>query len=68
MENTMPQGTQPQPPFQHPPAGADDCHSDQQIVFALGVVLLIFGPAITGYHQASLVGLALIVFCSMVRF
>jgi hypothetical protein len=47
---------------------ADDCHSDQQIVFALGVVLLIFGPAITGYHQASLVGLALIVFCSMVRF
>jgi hypothetical protein len=41
-------------------------HSDRNIVFAIGVVLLVFGPAVTGYHQASMVGLALIVFCSLI--
>jgi len=45
-------------------AGRD--HSDRNIVFAIGVVLLVFGPAITGYHQASMIGLALIVFCSLI--
>jgi hypothetical protein len=42
------------------------CHSDKQIAFAAGVVLLVFGPAITGYHQASIIGLAIIVLCSLI--
>jgi hypothetical protein len=49
------------PPNQQTPVYAGHCHSDRQIVFAIGVVLLVFGPAITGYHQASTIGLALIV-------
>ena len=66
MDNTMPQGTGLMPPDQQEPAYIGDCHSDRQIVFAIGVILLVFGPAITGYHQASMIGLALIVLCSLI--
>ncbi len=34
-------------------------------VFALGVVLLCFGAAITGRHETTMIGLALIVFSSL---
>jgi hypothetical protein len=41
-------------------------HSDRNIAFAIGVVLRVFGPAVTGYHQASTIGLAPIVFFSLI--
>ncbi|MGO9338586.1 MAG: hypothetical protein ACLPY1_13885 [Terracidiphilus sp.] len=65
-QDTMPQGTGPMPPNQQPRVCAGHDHSDRNIVFAIGVVLLVFGPAVTGYHQASMIGLALIVFCSLI--
>ena len=65
-QDTVPQGTGPMPPNQQPPVCAGHYHSDRNIVFAIGVVLLVFGPAITGYHQASTIGLALIVLCNLI--
>jgi hypothetical protein len=65
-QDRVPQGTGPMPPNQPPPVCVSHSHSDRNIVFAAGVVLLVFGPAITGYHQASMIGLALIVFCSLI--
>ena len=65
-QDTVPQGNGPMPPNQQPPMCARHYHSDRNIVFAIGVVLLVFGPAITGYHQASTIGLALIVFCNLI--
>ncbi|MGA2535446.1 MAG: hypothetical protein ABSF53_05490 [Terracidiphilus sp.] len=65
-QDTMPQGTGSMPPHPPAPVCAGHSHSDRNIVFAIGVVLLVFGPAITGYHQASMIGLALIVFCSLI--
>jgi hypothetical protein len=65
-QDPVPQGTGPMPPNQQPPVCAGHHHSDRNIVFAIGVVLMVFGPAITGYHQASIIGLALIVFCSLI--
>ncbi|HEY6848443.1 MAG TPA: hypothetical protein VI320_19880 [Terracidiphilus sp.] len=65
-QDTVPQETGPVPPNQQPPVGARHYHSDRNIVFAIGVVLLVFGPAITGCHQASMIGLALIVFCNLI--
>jgi hypothetical protein len=66
MYKTIPQGNEPMPPNQPRPMCAGRDHSDRNIVFAVGVVLLVFGRAITGYHQASMIGLALIVFCSLI--
>jgi hypothetical protein len=66
LQDTVPPGSGPMPPNQQPPECAGHHHSDRNIVFAIGVVLLVFGPAITGYHQASMIGLALIVFCSLI--
>ncbi len=65
MNNPMPHGSSPTPPHQPAVVYRGECHSDKQIAFAVGVVLLVFGPAITGYHQASTIGLALIVLCSL---
>jgi hypothetical protein len=65
-QNTMPRGTGPISPNEQPPVYAGRCHSERKIVFAIGVVLLVFGQAITGYHQASMIGLALIVFCGLI--
>jgi hypothetical protein len=65
-QDTVPQGPGPMPPNQQLPVCAGHYHSDRNIVFAIGVVLLVFGPAVTGYHQASMIGLALIVFCSLI--
>lgn len=39
--------------------------SRSNFVFALGVVLLCFGQAITGRHEATMIGLGLIVFTSI---
>jgi hypothetical protein len=66
LQDRVPPGTGPIPPHQQPPVCAGYDHSDRSIVFAIGVVLLVFGPAITGYHEASTIGLALIVFCSLI--
>jgi len=41
------------------------CQPERNIVYAVGVLLLIFGTAITGHHQASIVGLVLIVLCNL---
>lgn len=65
MNNTIPQGSAPIPAAQRASIYGAACHSDRQIVFAVGIVLLVFGPAITGYSQASTIGLALIVLCSL---
>jgi hypothetical protein len=65
-QDRVPQGSGPMPSIQQPPVCAGQDHSDRNIVFAIGVVLLVFGPAVTGYHQASMIGLALIVFCSLI--
>ena len=48
MYNTMSKGTGRTPPDQQAAVCADNCRSDKHIVFAIGVVLLVFGPAITG--------------------
>ena len=65
-QDRVPLGTGPMPPNQQSQVCVGRDHSDRNIVFAIGVVLLVFGPAITGYHQASMIGLALIVFCSLI--
>ena len=65
-QDTTQQGTGSMPPNQQPPMCAGHDRSDRKIVFAIGVVLLAFGPAVTGYQQASMIGLALIVFCSLI--
>jgi hypothetical protein len=65
-QDTWALGIGPMPPNQQSPARACHSHSDWKVVFAIGVVLLVFGPAVTGYHQASMVGLALVVFCSLI--
>ena len=36
-------------------------------VFALGVVLLVCGGAITGHHEVTMIGLGLIIFSSLFR-
>ncbi|MGB6133971.1 MAG: hypothetical protein WCC14_15960 [Acidobacteriaceae bacterium] len=43
------------------------CDSTSGILFAAGVVLLICGGAITGNHHWNMIGLALIVFSSLVH-
>jgi len=43
----------------------DLCQPERDMVYAAGVVLLLFGTALTGHHQASIVGLALIVLCNL---
>lgn len=34
-------------------------------LFALGIVLLCFGQAITGHHEVTMIGLGLLVFSSL---
>jgi len=51
---------------QAPQAICGRCESTSGILFAVGVVLLIVGGAITGDHRWNLIGLALIVFGSLV--
>jgi hypothetical protein len=43
---------------------ACEYHSDSHFVMGLGVVLLCFGAAITGRHEVTMIGLAMIVFSS----
>jgi hypothetical protein len=42
-----------------------ECDSDSHLVFALGVVLLVCGGAITGPHEVTMIGLGLIIFSSL---
>jgi hypothetical protein len=40
--------------------------SDSHFLMALGVVLLVCGGAITGHHEVTMIGLALIIFSSLI--
>ena len=42
-----------------------ECDSDSHLLFALGVVLLVCGGAITGHHEVTMIGLGLIIFSSL---
>jgi len=42
-----------------------ECDSDSHLLFALGVVLLICGGAVTGHHEVTMIGLGLIIFSSL---
>jgi hypothetical protein len=42
-----------------------ECESDSHLLFALGVVLLVCGGAITGHHEVTMIGLGLIIFSSL---
>jgi len=68
MENPVPgpiPGTVPGNPAQR---GIEQrCDSDQHLIFALGVVLLVCGGAIFGHHEVTMVGLGLIIFSSLFR-
>ncbi len=66
MNNTQPPVAESIPTNQQPTMGQDICHPERDVVYAVGVVLLLFGTAITGHHQASLVGLAMIVICNLI--
>ncbi len=66
MNNTLPPESQSMRPDQQRFMEQDLCDPDRKIIYALGVVMLIFGTAITGHHQASIVGLALIVLCNLI--
>ncbi len=64
MNNTQPvSGTMPV--TQQPTVEQELCQPERNIIYAVGVLLLIFGTAITGHHQTSIVGLALIVLCNL---
>jgi hypothetical protein len=62
MENPIPNTT---PGNQAQAAIERECDSDSHLLFALGVVLLVFGGAITGHHEVTMVGLGLIIFSSL---
>lgn len=62
MENPIPSTI---PGNQMPAAIERECDSDSHLLFALGVVLLVCGGAITGHHEVTMVGLGLIIFSSM---
>jgi hypothetical protein len=47
-------------------ARACEPDSDSQFLMALGVVLLVCGGAITGHHEVTMIGLALIIFSSLI--
>jgi hypothetical protein len=47
-------------------AAACEYHSDSHFVLGLGVVLMCFGAAITGRHEVTMIGLAMIVFSSWI--
>jgi hypothetical protein len=55
-------------PNQHYQAVDSDSDSDSNAVFALGVVLLVCGAAITGRHEVTMIGLAMIIFSSLFNF
>ncbi len=64
MNNTQPV-SETMPVNQQPTMERDLCPPERNIVYAVGVMLLLFGTAITGHHQASIFGLALIVLCNL---
>jgi hypothetical protein len=62
MNNPIPNGTpRPQTPAW---IGYRRC-SGSNILFGLGVALLVCGAAITGRHEATMIGLGLIIFSSL---
>ena len=66
MNNSFP-NTAPPPhvPTQVQAAIEKECESDSHLLFALGVVLLVCGGAITGHHEVTMIGLGLIIFSSL---
>jgi len=68
MNNTFPNATpalNTAPPNQVQAANERECDSDSHLLFALGVVLLVCGGAITGHHEVTMIGLGLIIFSSL---
>jgi hypothetical protein len=68
MNNTFPNATPAPntvPPNQVQAAIEKECDSDSHLLFALGVVLLVCGGAITGHHEVTMIGLGLIIFSSL---
>jgi len=61
MNNPIP-NTNSQPPV--PPWIEYRCCSGSNLLFGLGVALLVCGAAITGRHEATMIGLGLIIFSS----
>ncbi len=65
MNNTQPVSApmpvNQQPAMDQPTMDEEFCLSERNICYAVGVALLLFGTPITGHHQASIIGLALIV-------
>jgi hypothetical protein len=64
MNNTQPV-SETMPVNQQPTMDHEFRLSERNLYYAVGVVLLLFGTPITGHHQASIVGLALIVLCNL---
>jgi len=68
MNNPVPHANpQPQSPqWSGPPAPWAEYrrYSGSNVLFGLGVVLLVCGAAITGRHEATMIGLGLIIFSS----
>ncbi len=62
MNNTIPNTA---PANQVQAAIEKECDSDSHLLFALGVVLLVCGGAITGHHEVTMIGLGLIIFSSL---
>lgn len=65
-QNTMPQGSASGKSTPRQSLCNIQDTSDRNIVFAVGVVILMFGQAISGCHQAPIVGLAMIMLCSLI--
>jgi hypothetical protein len=65
MNNPVPATMNPNQNYQ---AVDSDSDSDSNAVFALGVVLLVCGAAITGRHEVTMIGLAMIIFSSLFNF
>lgn len=68
MNNPVPnQNPQPQAPpwygYRQPWSGYRCC-SGSNVLFGLGVALLVCGAAITGRHEATMIGLGLIILSS----
>jgi hypothetical protein len=59
MNNPIPNPTPPVQPW----IGYRRC-SGSNLLFGLGVALLVCGAAITGRHEATMIGLGLIIFSS----
>jgi hypothetical protein len=64
MNNPIPNGVPPQQPQPWAQPWVQRRCSGSGVLFGLGVALLVCGAAITGRHEATMIGLGLIIFSS----